>query len=226
MPEDFKQYQISWIKKHPHWKLITWNDLDIWQLKYINIEDYNLCKNYSEKSDYLRFCILLEYGWVYIDTDFECIQNIEPLLEDAEFVIWEEFFWIYNGAFMAGLPENEIIKRIFLEFHNQLRKTTNLCRTGPIFISKFINKKDKNIKIISWALLYPEYWLYIDRNINKNKLYANHHYAASWQGGVGKKIFYIKQKISQYYCGKFIIILIHYVILKSRILFYGDQGFQ
>ena len=62
MPEDFKQYQISWIKKHPHWKLITWNDLDIWQLKYINIEDYNLCKNYSEKSDYLRFCILLEYG--------------------------------------------------------------------------------------------------------------------------------------------------------------------
>lgn len=226
MPDDFKRYQISWIKNHPQWKLLTWNDANIEQLQYINFGDYALCKNYSEKSDYLRFCILLEHWWVYIDTDFECIKNVEPLLGDAEFIIWEEFFWVYNGAFMAGIPWNKIIKKIFLEFHNQLKKSTSLCRTGPIFISQFINKKDKNIKIIPWILLYPEYWLYIHTKIDKNELYASHHYAASWQGGTKKKIFFIKQKISRYYWGKYIIILMHYIILKIRVLFHGNNGFQ
>lgn len=195
----------------------------IQKLKNINFSDYNLCKNYSEKSDYLRFCILLEHGGMYVDTDFECYKNIAPLLKNADFIIWEEFYWVYNWAFMASSKENITIKNIFSEFHKQLQKTTRLCRTGPIFISKFIDRKIKGIKIVRGELLYPEYWLYMNSSA---KPYANHHYAASWQNGINKKIFIIKQKISKNKIWKIFIIFLHYTLLKIRILVYWNNWYQ
>lgn len=226
MPEEFLEYQKSWIKKHPNWKFFIWDERNIQKLKYINLHDYNLCKNYSEKSDYLRFCILREHWWLHVDTDFECYKSIVPLLKNADFIIWEEFFWVYNAAFMAATKESKVVKKIFQEFHKQLKKTTHLCRTGPVFISQFINKHSKNIKIIPWELLYPEYWLYINKKTLPDKIYASHHYAASWQGMKRKKIFFLKQKISKYYWGKYLIIILHYLTMKGRILLYGKHWYQ
>ncbi len=39
-----------------------WNEKNIYELLYFEESYFNLLENYSEKSDYLRFCIILEHG--------------------------------------------------------------------------------------------------------------------------------------------------------------------
>jgi mannosyltransferase OCH1-like enzyme len=41
-----------------------------------NQKAYSLAKNWGMKSDILRYEILQKFGGVYIDTDYECLQNI------------------------------------------------------------------------------------------------------------------------------------------------------
>jgi inositol phosphorylceramide mannosyltransferase catalytic subunit len=36
------------------------------------------------QSDIARYEILLQVGGVYIDTDFECLRNVEPLIDGIE----------------------------------------------------------------------------------------------------------------------------------------------
>ena len=61
MPKIFQSYRQTWIKYHPHWELILWNEKNIDQLKYFQRENFEKLSNYSEKSDYLRFCISFDF---------------------------------------------------------------------------------------------------------------------------------------------------------------------
>ena len=49
-------------------------DLKLMILK--NQKAYSSAKNWGMKSDILRYEILQKFGGVYIDTDYECLQNI------------------------------------------------------------------------------------------------------------------------------------------------------
>ena len=39
------------------------------------------CNNFGEKSDILRLEILYQMGGIYVDMDFECLQNMDNLLQ-------------------------------------------------------------------------------------------------------------------------------------------------
>lgn len=225
MPKLFINYQKTWAENHPWWEIIVWDENNILNLKNIDVTDLNKCNSLSEKSDYLRFCILMEYWWVYVDTDFECYRNIEPLLGSEKMVIWEEFYWVYNGAFIASTKNNEVIKEIFLGLKEQLKADTKLNRTGPIFISKYIKKYRNKIKIVPWGMLYPEYWLYIGNNKEKI-IYANHHYSASWCSDTTKNIIFLKRKLSKSYLWRWIVLFLHLLALKTREIIYKGKGYH
>ena len=40
---------------------------------------FSLAKNLGMKSDILRYEILMKYGGIYVDTDYECLKNIGRL---------------------------------------------------------------------------------------------------------------------------------------------------
>ncbi len=225
MPELFINYQKTWIKHHPGWELIIWNENNLNNLKNIDFADLNKCNSFSEKSDYLRFCILMEYWWLYIDTDFECYRNVEPLLENEKIVIWEEFYWVFNAAFIGSTKNNEVIREIFLGLKEQLKVDTKLNRTGPIFISKYIKKYRNKIKIVPWGMLYPEYWLYI-RNNKEETIYANHHYSASWCNNTTKNIIFLKRKLAKSYLWRWAVFVVHLLALKTREIIYKGKGYH
>lgn len=139
LPKRFQNYQNTWRNFHPNWKIILWNENNISKLKYLDTSVLNECANYSEKSDYLRFCILLEYGGVYIDTDFECCKNIEELIDSFEVVMGKEAIDTVQPALIASIPKQKIIKEIFQSFPLQLQKTylSSTHKIGPHYISPY-----------------------------------------------------------------------------------------
>src|SRR5207247_2358642 len=56
----------------------------------------------AQRADVLRYEVVYEHGGVYLDTDVECLGNIEPLLVDCDAFIGEEPSDLYgNGVFGA-----------------------------------------------------------------------------------------------------------------------------
>ncbi|MBI2743034.1 MAG: hypothetical protein HYX48_03875 [Chlamydiales bacterium] len=82
----------SWIDRHPSWTVKFWTDIDRAAphpaMQKVLVEDchlpnllsnYFLSDNFCERSELLRYEILLAEGGLYIDHDLLCNANFEPL---------------------------------------------------------------------------------------------------------------------------------------------------
>lgn len=191
LPENFQKYQRTWIDLHPAWTLKVWNEDTIKQLQNVDYSDLEKLNSYAEKSDYLRFCIILEYWGVYIDTDFECLQAIDSKIQDEIFFIAPDWHYI-NNAIFGAVKNCPIVKKIFYSFHERLRIIKNedpVHKIWPGYINKFRNE----IIVLGWSILPKEYFYYFDWKtyhksmyIDRQELllkwsYAIHHYSFSWK---------------------------------------------
>ena len=171
MPLEFVRYGISWMEKHPNWKMKLWTDNELFLLQ--NQEMYDKAKTESEKSDILRLEILKKYGGIYLDTDIECYKNIEPIIKNADFFVCRDADWdldcpYLNGALMGCTPQHPLINKLINElpiFANKYKNKHVCYRTGPGFVS--LTLKDK-------SFLIPDIKIF-------NGEYSFHHYAGSWK---------------------------------------------
>jgi mannosyltransferase OCH1-like enzyme len=63
------------------------------------------------KADIARYEVIYTHGGVYLDTDFKCLRNIEPLLEGADFFsAWEDDERVANSLFGA-MPGRQRVRR-------------------------------------------------------------------------------------------------------------------
>ncbi|MFC5720465.1 glycosyltransferase [Streptomyces gamaensis] len=79
MPERLRRYTRTWLRHHPCWDYRLWRERDIEPLLR-NRAAYDAASSWSEKSDVARYEILLRYGGIYADTDFECLRSLDELL--------------------------------------------------------------------------------------------------------------------------------------------------
>ena len=96
IPEIYQDYWRGWQEKHPGWEFHTWTDENIPPLP--DPQQFALSLNPAMQSDFVRYEVVRRHGGVYIDTDFECLKNLEPLLEGVDFMTG----WETNGKFLAG----------------------------------------------------------------------------------------------------------------------------
>lgn len=194
MPNDFIRYQKTWLHFNAWWQIKMWNEKNIYELLYFEESYFNLLENYSEKSDYLRFCIILEHGWIYIDTDMECLKNIEKIIENEEFFIWTDPS-LYdnkptiNAAFFGSVKNHSLVKKIFFSFGERIvllkNKANSFDKIWPNYITKIIRNYEWNIKIfpsVYFSPIHPKYflnWKYLV-NFNLEKSYGIHHYDWHW----------------------------------------------
>jgi mannosyltransferase OCH1-like enzyme len=106
-----------------------------------------------QRWDAVRFLILYKMGGMYADFDYECLENMEPLLENRTCGIGLEpethckmydIPYVLNGAFLACAPEVSYLKkvtdRIFSETTKQFDQTNKpvciLHTTGPLMLSE------------------------------------------------------------------------------------------
>lgn len=84
MPAEFVAWGKSWLAHHPGWVMKLWTEKNLAVFK--NRDLLAKCSCLGQQSDIVRYESLLYEGGVYLDTDMECVRNIEPLIQDATFL--------------------------------------------------------------------------------------------------------------------------------------------
>lgn len=178
-------WQSTWRVYNPDWGLFLWDDISIQDLNIRNYDQFKRCKNYSEKSDILRFELLYKFGGLYIDTDFECLRPIAPLIDNRDFVAFKQSNGLVCGAFLAANKNNSLIKKLVNNIPS--RELTHgdkdsAHKYGPRYITEILGTKNALDK----KYVYPYSWFEKKRS-NENfkqtcpEAYAVHHWRGSWK---------------------------------------------
>lgn len=102
-PARFNEWRLSWSRHHPRWEYKLWKDEDLKDFPFskgVHTDHLvRLMTNAStpvEKSDVLRLDLLLAFGGLYVDTDFECVRPFDLL---------HSLFGCYAGISATGTIE-------------------------------------------------------------------------------------------------------------------------
>lgn len=89
-----QKWQGEWAALHPGWTVKIWREIPGLPPNLLRCEDELVecrhpdylaqCPTYAKRSDVWRYEILEQLGGLYLDTDFEPIRNVEPLLHNVE----------------------------------------------------------------------------------------------------------------------------------------------
>ncbi|MDP3066235.1 MAG: glycosyltransferase [Methanobacteriaceae archaeon] len=182
MPSDYRYYQNTWRKKHPNWVHIEWGDKDLFPL--INQEAYDNSTTFAARSDILRLEIIYKYGGVYVDTDFECYKNVEPLIHNTDCFIGCESEGVMTNALFGAVKEHPTIKKLIDAVPESLNTYTHYppnITTGPAFWTRTLEYDEI-------TMFPPKYFYPVGPGIQSHRdqgraypdAYANHHWGGSW----------------------------------------------
>lgn len=178
LPEEFAGYIAGWKALHPGWEFRLWTDNDRPPLK--NEQPFRDAKNWAQKSDILRYELLHMFGGVYLDTDFECLKNIDPLLVGVSaFSAWEDPASIAVGV-MGCTPGHTLFGELIDALPANIATTTNqVLQTGPGFFTKFVRDR-KDITLFPSQSFYPIHYSGMTFG-SRDAAYADHKWAHSWR---------------------------------------------
>lgn len=75
----------TWKNCNLDWQYISWDDhkIDVFIEKYYPQykEKFDYLFNDIQQQDIIRYLILYKMGGLYVDSDYECLENIDPLLK-------------------------------------------------------------------------------------------------------------------------------------------------
>lgn len=171
VPEAYTQWIESWRKLHPDWQYKLWTDETVKSLTLHNQDYYDNAYYYGEKSNILRYELLYQFGGVYVDIDFECLQPLDDLHYKYDFYcglapLDAKILYI-NNALIGSKPGHPIlehcIKTIEQDKKNeaQLRSVTGAINvaTGAIHFTKsfleVVKQADDNVVALPTSMLYP-----------------------------------------------------------------------
>ncbi|MBS0620539.1 MAG: hypothetical protein JSS61_03665 [Verrucomicrobia bacterium] len=97
-PAESVSYVKEWLDCHPHWAVKFWTDMErappdrrmqvhlLGDFPLKELQDvYYLSDNFGERSELLRYALLLEEGGVYVDHDVECLASLDTLAKGHDF---------------------------------------------------------------------------------------------------------------------------------------------
>ena len=183
-------WQKTWKTYNPNYEYIFWDDEKIDSLELIN-RTYLQNESYPMQSDILRYEILYQYGGVYVDTDFECLKNLDEFINDKDIIVCKQKHRMRHGpkvcnAFLASTKSNDIMKKLVDGIPHRAKthgwKRADL-KYGPKYLEQFISE---DLRLDS-KYVYPFMWYDGNRPNNHEELklaypdsYAVHHWGLSW----------------------------------------------
>jgi mannosyltransferase OCH1-like enzyme len=182
LPEQFAPYVESWRRHHPEWQHRLWTEETL--PPGLRPEIYQRLRSPAERSDVLRLELLAREGGVYVDTDFECLRPIDPLLEGVDLFAAESKAGRVNNALIGAAAAHPAIVRARDDVRPLTRHgTVDKDGTGPFFIDRVL--KEAHATIFERPLFYPT-------PAEQAGAYAIHHMARSWKDAAGyRKSIYL-----------------------------------
>lgn len=163
--------------------MIEWNRPEQLQ-PLVNADCVAAARNYAQLSDVLRYELLMQLGGVYIDTDFVCQKNVEPLLDGYEFVGAGEKPDMVSAGFIAAVPRHPIIRTAAAMLPERIRSNLHQAKaTGPGLLTEAWKQYRFLSSVVAYGpeLFYPYPWKEKHRRHEAfPDAYAIHHWAGSW----------------------------------------------
>jgi mannosyltransferase OCH1-like enzyme len=143
------------------------------------------CSCLGQRSDIVRYEILLREGGVYIDTDMECLRSIEPLIRGGKFFALRRDPRIENrethSTAIFGAAQQHPIMADMVKGLRQKLRPESWTSIGPPFLSAVLgNHKTEFIDL-------PD-WISFDLNDGRRSLdtrpprraYITNHHSSKW----------------------------------------------
>lgn len=113
IPEKYIKLGETWKKLHPDWEYKLWRDEDIKDWDFGSKDLYEKASSYQERADVLRYEILNKYGGIYVDTDYEALQNFDELASKYDFFasiepVFDNYIAV-TSAIIGSKPHNKIL---------------------------------------------------------------------------------------------------------------------
>lgn len=160
-------YQQKWEEVYSN-DYILWTEVEILELfnnkNYTKLSEiYHSCITNAGKADIARYVILNEYGGIYVDMDCEYIKNIEPLIDNYDFIAaWENKHNNYllgtiGNSFIGSIPKHPILTNLLhhlsTTYYNPIIKPQ--YNLGPHLLTTYVKKYETcNTKIYSYNFVY------------------------------------------------------------------------
>lgn len=173
LPRAHALWREGWLAKHPDWRAMVWTDSNLPPL--INAPEFAEAQNFAQAADILRYEIVWRYGGVYVDTDMECLQNVEELLHGIDaFAGWLEPNEICNCIFGAT-AKHTWLKDIIAGLPAAMASGFGILhQTGPRFFTKMTCGRHD-------VVVFPKSRVYrLDGASTAEESYCVHHAAKSW----------------------------------------------
>ena len=214
LPGSLQTLGQTWKNHHPDWNYVYWNEKAI--LAFIHqyypkyMDRYHAFTYDIQRWDAIRYLILLHFGGIYVDFDYECLTALTPLLDDAtccfamepaEHTLKDVPSPYFNNALMGCIPGHpfmqEIVNYVFeddrcLVGNKENKSNYVLGSTGPVMLSKLYQLSDHKDKItllpaknVSPFNIYESRaYLNGEENTtlddNLDEAYAVHYFLNSW----------------------------------------------
>lgn len=174
MPAAYERYGESWQRHHPGWEMRLWTDASLPEIGLA--DELERGRTPAECSDVLRYELLRRFGGVYVDTDFECLRSIEPLLDGVEaFVALYKPQGRINNAIMGARPGHPAFQRAVAEVRSRVGDGPIKEATGPRFLARVIDQFPE-VTIFESKHFYPSL-----AEDPPPETYAIHHASSTWK---------------------------------------------
>jgi mannosyltransferase OCH1-like enzyme len=173
LPEEFTGYRQTWLDHHPGWELHLWTDRNL-PGGFRRPEVYERIRSPVERCDILRLELLFRFGGVYVDTDFECLRPIDPLIEGLDFFAADIERGRVNHAILGAVAGHPILDRALDEIRPREFFGYDKESTGPLFF-------DRILKDYPEAKVLEKRYFYAKGEAARRHGYALHHDANSWK---------------------------------------------
>ena len=180
--EKFYAWRKTWMEHNPDYSFMFWTPANMPLEQFSALAQLIVKGNnhYCWKSDVARYELVRIFGGIYVDTDFECLKNFDPLLNESSF---------------AGEPWMDYCEcSIFAaEKNNPIIGFTGEAVAHQIMHHPASYKSSEAIRISGECLLhcekiyprhyfYPDFWnkeIVAQKQVpfDKNEVYAVHHWS-------------------------------------------------
>ena len=185
IPDEHLAWGESWLKCNPGWTMKFWTNENLPAIR--NKRVFDLWHEWSGKADVLRMELIYNHGGVYIDTDYECFRNIEPLLlgHDHFFTresdnVGESVTTLSNAMFGAT-PHHPLLKMLIEGVDESWDKGWRwTALAGPAYFTRKLMKRP-DIFMLPREIVNPYYNVPNEKNPRRGPLngdtYAAHYWA-------------------------------------------------
>lgn len=187
-PPQHWRWERSWRRLHPDWELVTWTDETLPPLR--NQRWFDAAASPAQRSDIARYDLLLRYGGVYLDVDFQALRPIDELLDGVRFFCAsEDEVWCSIG--IMGCPAGDpVMAALVDELGGSMRSRPDRPineQTGPRYFTQVVNRlrsgpEPASVTVFPSSLFYPYHFSEPERAGERfPQAYAVHHWNHSWK---------------------------------------------